>query len=186
MLTKSGLVAGDKLLLTKPLGFGTTTTALKREQANPEDVVEVVQWMKKLNKGAAELAQEFDLQGGTDVTGFSLLGHAFEMAEASNIRIRLNYHQIPFTSGARAYGEQYIFPGGAYDNRLYFGSYVHFDPALDEPSQLLLFDPQTSGGLLLAVHPDKLDQLRYRAEQTQQPVWAIGEVTPGKGIEVTR
>jgi len=186
MLTKSGLQAGDILVLTKPLGFGTTTTALKREQAKPADVAEAVEWMKKLNKVAAELALEFDLHSGTDVTGFSLLGHVLEMAEASNVRVRFNYHKIQFISGARSYAEQYIFPGGTYDNRLYFGTNVHFDPTLDEPSQLLLFDPQTSGGLLLAVPPDKLEKLLIRAEQMDQPLWVIGEVFPGKGIEVTR
>jgi selenide,water dikinase len=185
MLTKNGLRPGDILVLTKPLGFGTTTTALKREQASPEDVAEAVRWMKVLNKAAAELAQEFDLHSGTDVTGFSLLGHACEMAEASKVRVRFNYHKIPFIPGTRKYAEQYIFPGGAYDNRLYFGSNVHFDPALDEPSQLLLFDPQTSGGLLLAVPLEKLDPFLTRASQVQQPVWVVGEVIPGKGIEVT-
>ncbi len=101
MLTKKGLQPGDILVLTKPLGFGTTTTALKREQAKPADVAEAVKWMKKLNKGAAELAQEFDLHSGTDVTGFSLLGHAYEMAEASGVGIRFSYSKIPFISGAR-------------------------------------------------------------------------------------
>jgi len=186
MLTKKGLHPGDILVLTKPLGFGTTTTALKREQANPADVAEAVKWMKKLNKVAAELAQEFDLHGGTDVTGFSLLGHAYEMAEASGVGIRFNFDKIPFISGARSYAEQFIFPGGSYDNRLYFGSSVHFDPALDEPSQMLLFDSQTSGGLLLAVPPDKLNQLLSRTAQMTQPVWVIGEVMQGKGIEVNK
>jgi selenide,water dikinase len=185
MLTKNGLHPGDALVLTKPLGFGTTTTALKREQANPADVAEAVEWMKKLNKVAAELAMEFDLHSGTDVTGFSLLGHASEMAEASQVGIRFSYPKIPFISGARAYAEKFIFPGGTYDNRLYFGSNVHFDPTLDEPSQLLLFDPQTSGGLLLAVPPDKLEQFQHRAVQLEQPLWVIGEVIPKKGIEVT-
>jgi selenide,water dikinase len=186
MLTKTGLKPGDILVLTKPLGFGTTTTALKREQANPADVAEAVEWMKKLNKVAAELAQEFDLRGGTDVTGFSLLGHACEMAEASGVGIRFSYNKISFISGARGYAEQFIFPGGTYDNRLYFGSNVHFDPALDEPSQLLLFDSQTSGGLLLAVPPEKLNQLLSRAAQQEQPLWVVGEVIRGKGIDVTR
>ena len=186
MLTKNGLRLGDILVLTKPLGFGTTTTALKREQANPADVAEAVGWMKKLNKAAAELAQEFELHSGTDVTGFSLLGHAYEMAEASNVRVRFNYQKIPFITGARTYAERFIFPGGAYDNRLYFGSNVHFDPSLDEPSQLLLFDSQTSGGLLLAVPPDKLEKFLTRAEQLEQPLWVVGEVVPGKGIEVTQ
>ena len=186
MLTKKGLQVGDVLALTKPLGFGTTTTALKREQALDADVAEAVEWMKKLNKTASELAVEFGLRGGTDVTGFSLLGHAFEMAEASGVRIRFNYSKIPFISGAHRYADQSIFPGGTYDNRLYFGSNVHFDPMIDEASQMLLFDSQTSGGLLLAVNPDRLDRLLSRAAQLEQPVWVIGEVVPGEGIEVTQ
>jgi selenide,water dikinase len=186
MLTKSGLKVGDMLVLTKPLGFGTTTTALKREQVEITDLAEAVQWMKKLNKVAAELAQEFDLHAGTDVTGFSLLGHSFEMGKASGVGIRFSYPKIPFISGARKYAEQFIFPGGTYDNRLYFGSSVHFDTSIDEPSQLLLFDAQTSGGLLLAVAPTKLDALLASATQRNQPAWVIGEVIKGKGIEVTR
>ncbi len=186
MLTKKGLHTGDMLVLTKPLGFGVTTTALKREQARSEDVAEAVSWMKKLNKAASELAREFDLHAGTDVTGFSLLGHACEMAEASDVRLRFSFSKVPFISGARHYAEQFIFPGGTYDNRLYFASSVHFDPSLDEPSQLLLFDAQTSGGLLLAVPPAKLDKFVSRAGELEQPAWVIGEVTPGKGIEVTQ
>ena len=185
MLTKKGLQAGDFLVLTKPLGFGVTTTALKREQAAQADVEETVAWMKKLNKEAAELAQDFELHGGTDVTGFSLLGHAYELAEASGVGLRIHFAKIPFTTGAQRYAEQFIFPGGTYDNRLYFGSHVHFDPGLNEPSQLLLFDSQTSGGLLLAVPASKLDQLVKKAAQIDQPIWVIGEVTSGKGIEVT-
>jgi selenide,water dikinase len=186
MLTKQALHPGDSLVLTKPLGFGTTTTALKREQARPADVAEAVSWMKRLNKTAAELASEFNLKAGTDVTGFSLLGHASEMADASRVGIRFSFAQIPFISGARSYAEQFIFPGGSYDNRLYFGSSVHFDPSLDEPSQMLLFDAQTSGGLLLAVPPAKLDQFRSTAAQKKQPLWVIGEVVQGKGIQVTQ
>jgi len=142
--------------------------------------------MKKLNKVASELALEFNLQGGTDVTGFSLLGHSCEMAEASNVRLRFSFSKIPFISGARRYAEESIFPGGTFDNRLYFGSNVHFDPSLDEASQMLLFDSQTSGGLLLSVSPGKLDALLSRAKQLEQPVWVIGEVIQGKGIEVIR
>ncbi len=186
MLTKNALRPGDILVLTKPLGFGTTTTALKREEARPEDVAEAVSWMKKLNKTASELAQEFEVRAGTDVTGFSLLGHACEMAEASHVGLQFNFQKVPFISGAHTYAQQFIFPGGTYDNRLYFASSVHFDPSLDEPSQLLLFDAQTSGGLLLAVPPTQLDKLMSRAKNLDQPVWTIGEVTTGKGIEVTK
>lgn len=184
MLTKKGLQVDDMLVVTKPLGFGTTTTALKREQALEADVAEVVSWMKKLNKVASELALEFNLKGGTDITGFSLLGHAYEMTEASQVRIRFHSAKIPFTSGAHRYAEEFIFPGGTYDNRLYFGSNVHFDPAINEATQMLLFDAQTSGGLLLAVSPDKLEALLERAKQLEQPMWVVGEVAQGMGIEV--
>jgi selenide,water dikinase len=186
MLTKSGLQAGQSLVLTKPLGFGTTTTALKREQARPEDVAEAVSWMKRLNKTAAELAGEYDLHSGTDVTGFSLLGHAWEMAEASEVGLRFNFSKVPFISGARHYAELFIFPGGTYDNRVYFASNVHFDPALDEPSQLLLFDAQTSGGLLLAVPGERVEAFLAGAAKKGQPAWVIGEVITGKGIEVAK
>ena len=100
-LTKGGAQVGDTLVLTKPLGFGTTTTALKREQADPADVAEVVSWMKRLNDVASRLAVEFGVRGGTDVTGFSLLGHAVEMAHASGVRFHFKYNAIPFTAGAR-------------------------------------------------------------------------------------
>jgi selenide,water dikinase len=171
-------------VLTKPLGFGTTTTALKRGQAAVEDVAEVVSWMKCLNKGASELALEFGVRGGTDITGFSLLGHALEVAQASGVGLRLDFERIPFVSSAHRYAAEFIFPGGAYDNRLYFGPEVTFASKIDEPSQLLLFDPQTSGGLLLSVPADKLEALLGRAIEMSQPAWVIGEVVDGEGIEV--
>ena len=99
MITKGGARPGDRLVLTKPLGFGITTTALKRDQADPADVAEVVGWMKRLNKHASELAVEFGVRGGTDVTGFSLLGHAWEMAQASGVGLRFEFEKIPFTRG---------------------------------------------------------------------------------------
>ncbi len=83
MLSKGGLHVGDVLVLTKPLGFGVTTTALKQQKADEQDVAEAVNWMKRLNRTASQLASEFSLRGGTDVTGYSLLGHGMEMAEAS-------------------------------------------------------------------------------------------------------
>lgn len=184
LLTKSGAQAGDLLVLTKPLGFGVTTTALKREIAAPEDVAEVVDWMKRLNHQAAQLAREFHLRAATDITGFSLLGHGLEMTKSSGCGFRLRFERIPFVSCARKYAEKWTFPGGAADNRLYFNEWVRFSSALDEVSQMLLFDPQTSGGLLMAVPPDKIDALVERARALNQPVWVIGEVVEGSGIEV--
>jgi selenide,water dikinase len=184
MLTKGGLKIGDALVLTKPLGFGVTTTALKREQAEGPDVSEVVGWMSRLNRVASELAVEFNLRGGTDITGYSLLGHGMEMANASGVSLRLEYGKIPFVSCARKYAEKGCFPGGAFDNRSHFGANVKFAPGLDEPSEMLLFDPQTSGGLLLGVPQEKLSAFLKRAQEVDQSVWVIGETARGKGITV--
>jgi selenide,water dikinase len=184
MLTKSGARPGDHLVITKPLGFGTTTTAIKRDLADPADIVEVVDWMKRLNKTAAELAVNNNLHGGTDITGFSLLGHAWEMAEASGVGLRFYFERIPFTRGAKRYAQEWIFPGGSSDNRLYFGEHVHFPAQFDEAWQMLLFDAQTSGGLLLAVPPDKLDAFLQQAADLDQPVWVIGDVVVGNDIQV--
>lgn len=184
MLTKGGAHVGDRLVLTKPLGFGVTTTALKREQAEDQDVAEVVAWMKRLNRTAGQLALELELSGGTDVTGYSLLGHGWEMANASGVGLKLDFERIPFVSCAMKFAAAYTFPGGASDNREFFSSHVHFAGPLNENEQMLLFDPQTSGGLLLAVPPDRLASFNQRAVELGQPVWEIGEVIPGDRIEI--
>ncbi len=184
IISKSGLKVGDCLVLTKPLGTGVTTTALKQEKAEEAHVKEVIQSMSRLNKTAGELAVEFNLKGGTDITGFGLIGHGMEMAEASNVQLQIEFDKLPFLSGARSYAEKGIFPGGAFDNKNHFESYVTFDAKLDEPSQMLLFDPQTSGGLLLGLPKDKLADFKKKAEESNQQVWVIGEAVAGKGIKV--
>ena len=184
MLSKGGLKVGDALILTKPLGFGVTTTALKQQRADEQDVAEAVNWMKKLNKIASQLANEFGLRGGTDITGYSLLGHGMEMAEASRVSLKIDLAKISFLSGVRKYAEQGTFPGGAFDNKKHFEAKVRFANPIDEPSQMLLFDPQTSGGLLLGVPREKLDSFLARAGELDQPAWAIGEVQSGSGIQV--
>jgi selenide,water dikinase len=179
MLTKGGLREGDVLVLTKPLGMGVTTTALKQEKVEEQDIQEAIDWMKRLNKTAGQLALEFSLRAGTDVTGFSLLGHGFEMAEASGVALHFEYSKMPFINGARKYAEQGCFPGGAFDNQMYFGPNVHFDETLDEPAQMLLFDPQTSGGLLLGVPREKSDALLGRAQELGQFARVVGIVHGG-------
>jgi len=186
MMTKGGAKPGDMLLLTKPLGFGVTTTALKRGVAAPEDVSEVIGWMSRLNAKAAQLTNEFGVRAGTDITGFSLLGHGWEMARASGVRFRLEFSRIPFISCARKYAEQWIFPGGSADNRLFYGEHVHFNAGISEVEQMLLFDAQTSGGLLLSVPVGKLSTFEQRAAELGQPVWVIGDVAEGAGLTVVR
>jgi selenide, water dikinase len=184
IISKKGACPGDHLFLTKPLGFGVTTTALKREQAEPQDVAEVVDWMKRLNHTARQAAVNCGVRGGTDVTGFSLLGHAHEMAQASQVAIRLEFERIPFVSCAYKYAKAWTFPGGAADNRLFFSRFIHFSDKVDEMEQMLLFDPQTSGGLLLSVKSERIDEFRGEAGRLNLPCWEIGEVLEGSGIEV--
>jgi selenide,water dikinase len=184
MITKAGAKEGDSLIMTKPLGFGVTTTALKREVASQEDVEEVTGWMKRLNKLASQLAVASGVKCGTDVTGYSLLGHGLEMANASGVGLKLNFHSIPFVSCADKYAKKFTFPGGASDNKMFFESQVRFDNAINELDQMLLFDPQTSGGLLLAIPAKKLQSFLDKAKAVDQPAWVVGEVIEGKGIEV--
>ncbi len=184
VITKRQARAGDILLLSKPLGFGVVTTALKRDQVDPLHLSETVSWMKRLNKDASDLALAAGVRSGTDVTGFSLLGHGMEIASASKVALRIDFPRVPFVSGAREYAAEWIFPGGSFDNRQYFESWVRFSPEVEEIERMLLFDAQTSGGLLLCVPPDKLEALLESARLLAQPFWQIGEVVAGEGIDV--
>ncbi len=107
-----------------------------------------------------------------------------EMADASKVMLSIENTQLPLLSGAHGYATNGIFPGGAFDNKMHFGHPVRFDPAVEEASQMLLFDPPTSGGLLLGVPQAKLEAFKSRAAELNQPAWVIGEVRKGKGIEV--
>ncbi len=184
MLTKDGAREGDALVLTKPLGTGSITTAFIRDVVKSQHLDEAVRWMKRLNKGASELAVQFELKGATDITGFSLLGHASEMAAASKVKMRFSFAQLPFLPGAEEYAGEWIFPGGSSDNKLFYDEHVDFSRAIDEASQMLMYDAQTSGGLLLCVPKAKLDYFMAQGSQVGLDLWIIGEVLEGSGIEV--
>jgi selenide, water dikinase len=185
LLTKSGALPGDVLVLSKPLGTGTITTALKRELADPTDVSEAVGWMKRLNAAASQLALQHKVRSATDITGYSLLGHAWEMAAASGVGLRFSFEKLPFLRGAFRYAQEFIFPGGTADNRLYFGEHVRFAPEIEEAFQMLLFDTQTSGGLLMAVPADQVEAMFLEAASLGQNLWIVGEVVQGNQIQVT-
>jgi selenide,water dikinase len=185
-ISKQGARAGDKLFLTKPLGFGVTNTAVKRELATAEEEAEVVAWMSRLNKIASELAVQFELRGGTDITGFGLLGHGWEMASGAGVQFRIHFDAVPFTSAARKFAELGTFPGGSLDNRKFYSPHVTFANGIEKWEQTLLFDAQTSGGLLLAVPVAKAAAFAAEAAARQQPAWEIGEVIKGQGIQVVR
>jgi selenide,water dikinase len=140
--------------------------------------------MKRLNNTASQLANKFNLRGGTDITGYSLLGHGMEMAEASGVSLRFNFADIPFIAGAHKYAERGIFPGGAFDNKKHFEAKVEFADSMGEPKQMLLFDPQTSGGLLLGIPHEKLEPFLAGAREMNQAVWVIGSVSAGEVIRV--
>jgi selenide,water dikinase len=184
IMTKSAACPGDALVITKPLGFGITTTAIKNEKASQDQIDEVVLWMKQLNKTASELAQAHGVMAATDITGFSLLGHAWEMAEASGVGMNIYWDMLPFISSAKELAASFEFPGGAFDNRLFFGDHIKAPKSMSEEDLMLLFDPQTSGGLVLAVNSDRLDDFRLQAEKMSQPIWVIGEVLEGNQITI--
>ena len=176
VLTKGGAQPGDVLVLTKPLGSGVVTTALKRDLASPGQVAAATESMMRLNRAASEAALAAGAHAATDVTGFGLLGHAAEMLEPG-IGLRFEFGRLPFLPGAEAFGDQWVYPGGAHNNRSYFAPQVTFDPALREEQQVLCFSPETSGGLLVALPRAHCDEFMARVDEA----WVVGEVTAAGG-----
>ena len=186
LLTKDRAQPGDILVLSKPLGTGVTTTALMRDKGAPEHEEEAVKWMTLLNSAASELAGMVGVRAATDITGFGLIGHGIEMAEASKVSLEIHFEQVPFFSGAREYAELGTFPGGTMDNQKFFRDRVEFAAGITEPEQLLLFDAQTSGGLLMAVPGKSIDGMVDRARSDEIPLWRIGTVREGSGSLIVR
>jgi selenide,water dikinase len=184
VLTKAGARPGDVLVLTKPLGVGIITTALKGQVADPSHVKAAVESMKKLNRDAARLIQRVGVHACTDITGFALLGHAQEMAEKSGVGIRFYLEKLPFLEGAKGYAEDWLFPGGTCRNQEHYAPQVRFAPHIPEEIQMLLYTPETSGGLLIAVPSDKLEELTALFNAEGHEHWAIGEVMKGEEVEV--
>jgi selenide,water dikinase len=184
ILTKGGAQIGDVLILTKPLGVGLITTALKNQKADPLHVEAAVQSMTALNRHAMHLAQRFEAHACTDITGFGILGHSLEMANASNVMFQLRMNDLPFLPGARRYAEQEIFPGGLQRNRGFVLPHVRFADAIDVADRALLFDPETSGGLLIALDPDQARSFIAQAEADGQFARIMGETIAGSGIEI--
>ncbi len=184
LMVKSELHTGDRLVLTKPLGTGVTTTALKAGHAEDEHIAGAVGWMKRLNAAASELARAQGIRAGTDVTGFGALGHGLEMADLSGVALALEAGAIPLMNGAAGYAERGYIAGGSADNRSHYGARISFEPGNDEPLPTLLFDAQTSGGLLLAVPEENLEGFLEAAAAEQLPAWVVGEVVAGEGVTV--
>ncbi len=183
--TKGGAKPSDVLVLTKPLGTGTISTALKRDLADPVHVAGMVASMKQLNRGAAQAGQAVGgIKAATDITGFGLLGHAMEMVQASGCKFVFELNQLPLLDGAVTYAAQFIFPGGMANNKTFFEKEVTFAPTIPDDRQWLLWDPQTSGGLLMAIPAERLADFQHICAEREQPAWVVGQVAAGSGIEV--
>jgi selenide,water dikinase len=186
--TKGGARSGDTLLLTKPLGTGVITTALKHEVASEAHVAAAVASMTTLNAAAARALGTLgnELHACTDVTGFSLLGHAWEMASQSGVGFHFSASRLPLLPGAREYAAAGETPGGTDRNRRSVGEHVTWAADVSDVDRLLLLDPQTSGGLLAAVAAEAAEQAIQVLAEAGVSATLIGEVGESAGLVVER
>ncbi|SCZ77188.1 selenophosphate synthase [Acidaminobacter hydrogenoformans DSM 2784] len=169
---------GDVLILTKPVGVGILNTCIKEELLEQGLVDEAIRVMATLNKVAGELMMEVGANSCTDITGFGLIGHALEMAEGSKVSIELESHVVPVMEGALENAEMGLVPAGAYKNRDYAGERVWIDTSITEAMVDVLYDPQTSGGLLISLEPDKAEILEgLYSSYLSTPFARVGRVT---------
>jgi selenide,water dikinase len=185
VLANVGAQPGDVLILTKPLGVGVITTAIKRGSAPEEAARAAVESMATLNRSAAEALEPFTVHACTDITGFGLIGHLYEMVSGSGVGAEVYARAVPLLPGALSLAREGVVPGGTHANRQHFGAHVTWDPAVDEATQLLLCDAQTSGGLLVSVPevqaPDLLEALQQTRTLAAAPV---GRVVPGPAGQI--
>lgn len=175
VLVNAGARPGDVLLLTKPLGSGILTTALKKKRLKEEALRKVVEVMTTLNRAAAEALEGLQVHALTDVTGFGLLGHLVEMVTASGVGARIQVSAVPVLEEVWSLARRGIHPGGTTRNLEHFGSSVQWSQGSSKEAPLVLADPQTSGGLLIAVAPEDADELRSRLDTAS----VIGEIADG-------
>jgi selenide, water dikinase len=180
IMRKGGAQVGDRLLLTKPLGTGVVTTALRSDAASAADVAAAVTSMTTLNRAASRAALAVGAHACTDITGFGLVGHAQEMALAGGVGLQIQLPTLPLLPGARRYVATGHTPGGLERNRAYFGPQIATAPGLEPVLLDLVYDPETSGGLVVAVPPEQVAP--FRAALAPQSCWEIGEVVPGRGV----
>jgi len=185
---KGGLRPGHRLFLSKPLGTGVIATAAKNDACEPTVLEGAVRSMLRLNRVAAEVARETGVGGATDITGFGLLGHATEMLQASGVGMALRMDDLPVLAGALALAEKGSFSGGMTRNRKYLedtlGGRLSLGASLSKAQAGLLFESETSGGLLFGVAPENAGLVRDGFAQRGEACWEIGEVTTEIGLYV--
>lgn len=178
--TNSGAKPGDALILTKPIGVGIQTTAIKRDALDGAQLERVMQVMASLNKTASEVLQAFDVHACTDVTGFGLLGHAKEMACGAGVGFEISASKVPVLPGTRELAEQGIAPGGSRSNHKWLQDNVEYDATIDDVTQLILCDAVTSGGLLAALPEEQAEAaVRRLHEAGVGDAGIIGSVVSG-------
>ena len=183
ILKNHGCNVGDALILTKPLGSGVVNTGIKAGLASKEVYDEAVEVMTTLNKYAGEIIVKYNVSACTDVTGFGIMGHGYEMASASDITIELDKENIPVIGGARDFAEMGLVPAGTYNNKMYLdGKYELID--VPEWLEDILFDPQTSGGLLLSVPENEAGSVMKELETLKIKSAIIGKVVEKKDVPI--
>jgi len=174
IVTNAGAKPGDRLILTKPIGTGMMATALKNEKLDQKGIARIVDVMTTLNNSASERMLTHGVHACTDITGYGLAGHAREMADASGVSIVIEKSAVPLIDGAlQAVADGHI-PGGARTNRKFFEKQLRIEGELDEHLQLLLFDPQTAGGLLIAVPEAEAEPLVSELRTTTPEAAIVG------------
>jgi selenide, water dikinase len=178
--TNSGARAGDKLILTKPLGTGVISTAIKKGEAKPEWIDAATRFMTTLNAKAAEIATDnrFQVHAATDITGFGLIGHSREMAVGSEVSLRIDSIRVAALPGALECVRAKFIPGGLNANRDFAECMVEYGNGVSDDRKALLFDPQTAGGLLLSVSPQTASELLTELREAGVAADEIGEVLP--------
>ena len=174
--TNAGAQTGDMIILTKPIGTGVISTGIKFEKTTPEIAASSVETMLAPGRYAAEAMREFDVKGATDVTGFALLGHAWEMAKASKVTIVIEPGAVPLLEGALELAAAGLLTSADKTNREYVGKDIKIDGAVDEDLVKLLFDPQTAGGMLISIPAARADDLLKRLRENYPQAATIGRV----------
>lgn len=176
--TNSGARPGDAIILTKPIGTGVISSGIKKERATEAVIAGSVETMLTPGKYAAEAMRQFGVKGATDVTGFSLLGHAWEMASASKVTIEIQSGAIPLLDGALELATAGLLTSGDKTNREYVGDAVDFAESIDPNLVRLMFDPQTAGGMLISIAESEAEALMAALRDNYPNARIIGRVHP--------
>ncbi|WP_077324261.1 selenide, water dikinase SelD [Virgibacillus siamensis] len=183
--TNKGAKPGDKLILTKPIGVGIMSTSIKNNLLDESEIQRVTDVMTTLNKTAAETMAAYDIHACTDVTGFGLLGHASEMAAASDVEINITYDNVPILPRVKELAESGSVPGGTKNNFKHVQDVVNYPETMDQTDKWILCDAVTSGGLLISAGSDDAESLLGDLQKNGVEAKIIGEVISGKNGQIT-